>query len=62
MIATEPGRGRPRRARPRGGPGRALGADVKVTARGTGYKVAMTFDSLDEALELAGRLGAVEPV
>jgi hypothetical protein len=34
---------------------------VKVTARGTGYKVAMTFDSLDEALELAGRLGAVEP-
>ena len=42
--------------------GRALGADVKVTARGTGYKVAMTFDSLDEALELAGRLGAVEPV
>ena len=41
--------------------GRALGADVKVTARGTGYKVAMTFESLDEALELAGRLGAVEP-
>jgi ParB family transcriptional regulator, chromosome partitioning protein len=42
--------------------GRALGADVKVTARGTGYKVAMTFESLDEALELAARLGAVEPV
>jgi ParB family chromosome partitioning protein len=42
--------------------GRALGADVKVTARGTGYKVAMTFESLDEALELASRLGAVEPV
>ena len=42
--------------------GRALGADVKVTARGTGYKVAMTFDSLDEALELARRLGAVEQV
>jgi ParB family transcriptional regulator, chromosome partitioning protein len=42
--------------------GRALGADVKVTARGTGYKVAMTFESLDEALELATRLGAVEPV
>ncbi len=41
--------------------GRALGADVKVTARGTGYKVAMTFESLDEALELATRLGAVEP-
>jgi ParB family transcriptional regulator, chromosome partitioning protein len=42
--------------------GRALGADVKVTARGTGYKVAMTFESLDEALALATRLGAVEPV
>jgi ParB family transcriptional regulator, chromosome partitioning protein len=42
--------------------GRALGADVKVTARGTGYKVAMTVDSREEALELAGRLGAVEPV
>ena len=42
--------------------GRALGADVKVTPRGTGYKVAMTFESLDEALELAGRLGAAEPV
>ena len=41
--------------------GRALGADVKVTARGTGYKVAMTFDSLDEALDLVGRLGAQEP-
>ena len=41
--------------------GRALGADVKVTPRGTGYRVAMTFDSLEEALELAGRLGAVEP-
>jgi ParB family chromosome partitioning protein len=40
--------------------GRALGADVKVTPRGTGYKVAMTFESLDEALELAGRLGVVE--
>jgi ParB family transcriptional regulator, chromosome partitioning protein len=42
--------------------GRALGADVKVTARGTGYKVAMTFESLDEALALATRLGAGEPV
>ncbi|MEO8686692.1 MAG: ParB/RepB/Spo0J family partition protein [Solirubrobacteraceae bacterium] len=41
---------------------RALGADVKVTARGTGYKVALTFESLDEALDLAGRLGTVEPV
>jgi ParB family chromosome partitioning protein len=42
--------------------GRALGADVKVTARGTGYKVALTFDSLDEALELASRIGTAEPV
>ena len=34
--------------------GRALGADVQVTRRGApGYKVALTFDSLDEALELA---------
>ncbi len=42
--------------------GRALGADVKVTPRGTGYKVALTFDSLDEALELASRIGTTEPV
>jgi ParB family chromosome partitioning protein len=42
--------------------GRALGAEVKVTARGTGYKVALTFDSLDEALELASRIGTAEPV
>ncbi len=42
--------------------GRALGADVKVTPRGTGYKVALTFESLDEALELAARIGTTEPV
>jgi ParB family chromosome partitioning protein len=42
--------------------GRALGADVKVTPRGTGYKVALTFDSLDDALELASRIGTAEPV
>src|SRR4051794_11583062 len=36
--------------------GQALGADVKVTPRGTGYKVALTFGSLDEALELASRI------
>ena len=41
--------------------GRALGADVKVTPRGTGYKVALTFESLDEALELASRIGTGEP-
>src|SRR4051812_10561890 len=40
--------------------GRALGTDVKVTPRGSGYRVALTFESLDEALELASRLGAVE--
>jgi ParB family chromosome partitioning protein len=42
--------------------GRALGADVKVTPRGTGYKVALTFETLDEALELASRIGTREPV
>jgi ParB family chromosome partitioning protein len=42
--------------------GRALGADVRVTPRGTGYKVALTFESLDEALELASRIGTAEPV
>jgi ParB family chromosome partitioning protein len=42
--------------------GRALGADVKVTPRGTGYKVALTFESLDEALELASRIGTREHV
>jgi ParB family chromosome partitioning protein len=42
--------------------GEALGADVKVTPRGTGYKVAMTFESLDEALEFASRVHTVEPV
>src|SRR4051794_32678812 len=42
--------------------GEALGADVKVTPRGTGYKVAMTFESLDEALEFASRVRTVEPV
>jgi ParB family transcriptional regulator, chromosome partitioning protein len=41
--------------------GRAFGTDVKVKPRGTGYTVALSFDSLDEALELAARLGAAEP-
>ena len=35
---------------------------TKVTPRGTGYKVAMTFESLDEALEFASRVRTVEPV
>jgi ParB family chromosome partitioning protein len=41
--------------------GRALGADVRVSPRGEGYKVTLAFESLDEAMALAERLGAVEP-
>ncbi|MTD45549.1 ParB/RepB/Spo0J family partition protein [Conexibacter sp. W3-3-2] len=37
--------------------GAALGADLKVKPRGTGYRVELTFDSPDEALALAERLG-----
>jgi ParB family chromosome partitioning protein len=37
--------------------GRALGADVRVTARAKGYRVQFAFDTLDEALEAAERLG-----
>jgi ParB family chromosome partitioning protein len=37
--------------------GRALGADVRVTPRKQGYRVQLAFDSLDEALEVAARLG-----
>jgi ParB family transcriptional regulator, chromosome partitioning protein len=37
--------------------GRALGADVRVTPRADGYHVALAFGSLDEALEVAERLG-----
>jgi ParB family chromosome partitioning protein len=36
--------------------GGALGTEVKVRPRGTGYKVELAVDSLDEALELAGRV------
>jgi ParB family chromosome partitioning protein len=42
--------------------GRALGADVQVAPKGEGYKVTLAFSSLDEAMALAERLGAVEPV
>lgn len=38
--------------------GAALGADLKVRPRGTGYRVELTFASPDEALALAQRLGA----
>jgi ParB family transcriptional regulator, chromosome partitioning protein len=37
--------------------GRALGADVRVTPRASGYRVQLAFDSLEEALEVAERLG-----
>ena len=37
--------------------GRALGADVRVTPRADGYQVSLAFSSLDEALEVAERLG-----
>jgi ParB family transcriptional regulator, chromosome partitioning protein len=38
--------------------GGALGTEVKVRPRGTGYKVELAVESLDEALALAGRLRA----
>ena len=37
--------------------GRALGAEVNVTPRARGYRVQLAFDSLEEALEVAERLG-----
>jgi ParB family chromosome partitioning protein len=40
---------------------RALGADVQVRPKGDGYRVTLAFDSLDEAMAVAERLGAVEP-
>ena len=41
--------------------GRVLGAEVQVAPKGDGYKVTLAFASLDEAMALAERLGAVEP-
>jgi ParB family chromosome partitioning protein len=41
--------------------GRALGADVRVTPRAKGYRVQFAFDTLDEALEAAERLGVTAP-
>jgi ParB family chromosome partitioning protein len=41
--------------------GRVLGADVQVAPKGEGYKVTLAFASLDDAMALAERLGAVEP-
>jgi ParB family chromosome partitioning protein len=37
--------------------GTVLGRDVEVTATAGGYRAHLTFDSLEEALELADRLG-----
>jgi ParB family chromosome partitioning protein len=37
--------------------GRALGADVSVTPRAEGFRIQFAFESLDEALEVAERLG-----
>ena len=37
--------------------GRALGADVHVTPKANGYRVQFAFESLDEALAVAERLG-----
>jgi ParB family chromosome partitioning protein len=36
--------------------GRALGSEVRVTPRASGYRVQLAFDSLEEALEVARRL------
>jgi ParB family transcriptional regulator, chromosome partitioning protein len=36
--------------------GAALGTDVRVRPRGTGYKVELTFDDVDQALALAHRI------
>ena len=38
--------------------GAALGSDVRVRPRGTGYKVELAFDSADDALALAARVGS----
>jgi ParB family chromosome partitioning protein len=41
--------------------GSAFGTDVQVAPQGDGYRLQLAFDSLDEALELARRLGAATP-
>jgi ParB family chromosome partitioning protein len=41
--------------------GEALGTDVRVRPRGTGYKVELGVASAEDALALARRLGAAEP-
>jgi hypothetical protein len=36
--------------------GEALGAELEVTPAGSGYRAQLTFQSLDEALDMARRL------
>ncbi|MFL5904689.1 MAG: ParB/RepB/Spo0J family partition protein [Solirubrobacteraceae bacterium] len=69
-AAQKTGKPRIRRARPRGihpdqaaaaaeaadALGAALGADVRVTAKGTGFSATIELGSLDEALDLAARI------
>jgi ParB family transcriptional regulator, chromosome partitioning protein len=42
--------------------GRALGADVRVTPKAGGFRVQLAFDSLEEALAVAERLGVTAAV
>ena len=42
--------------------GRAIGADVRVTPSAKGYRVQFAFESLDEALEAAERIGVTTAV
>jgi len=42
--------------------GSALGTDVNVHPQGTGYRIQLSFETLDDALELARRLGVRDPV
>lgn len=41
--------------------GTALGTDVKVKPRGTGYRIELVVEDVDEALALAERIGAGTP-
>src|SRR4051812_22825000 len=40
---------------------RTLGADVRVTPRGDGFRVSLDFESHDDAVSFAEQLGALEP-
>jgi ParB family chromosome partitioning protein len=41
--------------------GAVLGSDVRVRPRGTGYKVEIAFDTADDAMALAARIGSRAP-